>query len=105
MPCFVITGPVGVGSIVAENNTKTPEAINATVVMIVTAVFELFFCVGSMCGGFDFAFCRYDKPHDEIEQEPRARAYNERDEDNTWNNRVNIEVIGKASADTCDFSV
>lgn len=61
-------GPVGVGSIVAENNTKTPEAMRATVVRIVTIVFELLFVVGCICGGVYFAFCRYDKPHDKIEQ-------------------------------------
>ena len=69
MLCFLITGPFGAGSVIAENNTKMPEAMSATDVSMVTIVFELVFCVGSMCGGFDFAFCRYDKPHNEIEQE------------------------------------
>lgn len=70
MLCFLITGPSGDGNVIAENNTKTPDAISATDVSMVTIVFELLFCVGSMCGGFDFAFCRYDKPHDNIEQYP-----------------------------------
>ena len=101
----VITGPSGFGIAFADSNTKNPDITRTTVIRTVARVLVLFFCFRCMCGGFYCAFCRYNKPHNEIEQEARPSSDKKCDKYNARDNRVNVEVFGQSAAYASNFSI